>query len=84
MILEAAESKNTRIKLYPHIDFWLSSTSQAMKLVREIKNPLLGVMFCGFHWYAGDKQPIDELLLTNPCQMCIYEESCVCKTQMQV
>jgi sugar phosphate isomerase/epimerase len=33
-----------------------------MELVRKINNPLLGVMFCGFHWYSGDNQSIDVLL----------------------
>lgn len=53
-LLSIAERGGHEILLYPHIDFWLERTEDAVRLCRRLAHPLLGLSFNGFHWYAVD------------------------------
>jgi len=53
-LLAAAEKRGTTISLYPHVNFWLERSEDAVRLCRALDHPRLRTVFCGFHWYAAD------------------------------
>lgn len=53
-LLEIATARNLRILLYPHINAWLERVEDAVRLCERIDHPNLGLVFCGFHWFAAD------------------------------
>lgn len=53
-LLSITERGGHEILLYPHIDFWLERTEDAVRLCRKLAHPRLGLSFNGFHWYAVD------------------------------
>jgi sugar phosphate isomerase/epimerase len=55
-LLEIAARRDLSLSLYPHIDFWLDSLPKATALAQRLNHPNLGVVFCGYHWYALDGQ----------------------------
>jgi sugar phosphate isomerase/epimerase len=61
-LAEHASARGLSIRLYPHLGFYIDTTAQALALLDEVDRPELGVMFCLFHWYAGDPQPLPDLL----------------------
>lgn len=62
--------------LYPHFGFTMESFTDALRLVRKLNHPVLGVTFCGYHWFrVGKENPVDELLasagnLLNAVNLC--------------
>lgn len=53
-LLRAAERAEGSVALYPHVNFWMERIEDALRLARVLEHPRLGVVFCGFHWYAVD------------------------------
>jgi sugar phosphate isomerase/epimerase len=49
-----ATRRGVHLLLYPHIKFWLERVEDAARLCRKLGHPNLGVVFCGYHWYAVD------------------------------
>jgi sugar phosphate isomerase/epimerase len=45
--LKICERRNIDILLYTHLSFWIERHEDAV-------HPNLGIVFCGFHWYAVD------------------------------
>lgn len=60
--LEVAERRGLDILLYPHLTFWLDTHENAAAICRHLGHPRLGVVFCGFHWYARGFRQIDQTL----------------------
>ncbi|MFD2081759.1 Sugar phosphate isomerase/epimerase [Actinopolymorpha cephalotaxi] len=58
-LLDATAGNELQVALYHHVrhspKVWLHRVDQAVELVRHIDHPRLGVVFCGWHWYAGDQ-----------------------------
>jgi sugar phosphate isomerase/epimerase len=50
--LAIAERRNIQILLYNHLSFWIEKVSDAIRLCEELAHPNLGIVFCGYHWYA--------------------------------
>ena len=66
-ILPICQRRGIRVLLYPHITFWLERVEDAVRLCRRIAHPNLGVVFCGYHWYAIDgKEVAAKLELAAP------------------
>lgn len=61
-LLKIAEQRRLTLLLYPHINNWLERTSDALRLCRRIQHERLGLMFCGFHWFAVDRSDVFSLL----------------------
>ncbi len=53
-LLKLAAPRGINIYLYPHIGNWMERIEDAVRLCRRVAHPNLGVMFCGFHWFAAD------------------------------
>lgn len=52
--LKIAERRSITILLYTHYTFWIQLHADAIRLCEQINHPNLGIVFCGFHWYAAD------------------------------
>jgi sugar phosphate isomerase/epimerase len=52
--LKICEQRNINILLYTHLSFWVERHEDAVRLCRRLNHPNLGIVFCGFHWYAVD------------------------------
>jgi sugar phosphate isomerase/epimerase len=52
--LKICERRNIDILLYTHLSFWLERHEDAVRLCRRLNHPHLGIVFCGYHWYAVD------------------------------
>ena len=52
-ILEIAESRELQIALYPHAGFWMETLQQATIIAQQHAHSQLGVVFCGYHWFAA-------------------------------
>ncbi|MCY2950906.1 MAG: TIM barrel protein [Planctomycetota bacterium] len=55
-IADLAQPQNTRIALYPHRGDWLERPSDALRLVKQINRPTVGIMFNLCHYLATDTQ----------------------------
>ena len=53
-LLSLAKTRGVSIALYHHIWFYLERIEDCVRLAEKINDPALGVVFCGFHWYAVD------------------------------
>jgi len=49
-LAEAAAKHKVRISLYPHNDFWLETTEDAVRLAEKVACPNVGVTFNLCHW----------------------------------
>ena len=58
-LLEVAESRGLTLCLYPHVFFWLERLDDALRLCRKVDHPNLGLVFCGYHWYAVDGKNLE-------------------------
>jgi len=54
MMMGPAERNGLTVLLYPHVNFWLERTGDALRLCRKLDHPSLRMVFPGFHWYAVD------------------------------
>lgn len=52
--LKIAERRNINILLYTHLSFWIERHEDAVRLCKRLNHPNLGIVFCGYHWYAAD------------------------------
>jgi sugar phosphate isomerase/epimerase len=52
--LAVCERRGIDLLLYPHLSFWLERHEDAVRLCRRLNHPRVGIVFCGFHWYAVD------------------------------
>lgn len=52
--LKIAERRNINILLYTHLSFWIERHEDAVRLCKRLNHPNLGIVFCGYHWYAVD------------------------------
>jgi sugar phosphate isomerase/epimerase len=52
--LEAAERRKIQILLYNHLSFWTERVDDAIRLCQKLAHANLGIVFCGYHWYAVD------------------------------
>jgi len=62
LLRSAERNKTIEILLYPHWHFWLERIDDAVRLASKFNHPQLGVVFCGFHWYAVDGKNIQQRL----------------------
>jgi sugar phosphate isomerase/epimerase len=53
-LLRRAEKRQIQLLLYPHLNHWVERIEDGVRLCRQVRHPHLGVVFCGFHWYAAD------------------------------
>jgi sugar phosphate isomerase/epimerase len=60
--LEIARRREIRILLYNHLSFWIEKTGDAVRLCKKLKHPNLGIVFCGYHWYAVEGAGLGPLL----------------------
>lgn len=59
-LLPIAQRNNIRISLYHHVFFWLERWEDALRLVKQLNHPLLGMTFSSFHWFAIDGKRLNE------------------------
>lgn len=50
--LAIAAPRQIQILLYHHLSFWIEKFGDALRLCALLSHPNLGVVFCGYHWYA--------------------------------
>jgi sugar phosphate isomerase/epimerase len=50
--LEVAERRKIQILLYNHLSFWTERVDDAIRLCQKLAHANLGLVFCGYHWYA--------------------------------
>jgi sugar phosphate isomerase/epimerase len=53
-VLKICERRNIDLLLYTHLSFWVERHEDAVRLCRRLNHPNLGIVFCGYHWYAVD------------------------------
>jgi sugar phosphate isomerase/epimerase len=52
--LAICERRNINLLLYTHLSFWVERHEDAVRLCQKMNHPNLGIVFCGYHWYAVD------------------------------
>lgn len=57
--LAEAETRDLQISLYHHFGFWMERFDDCLRVARRTDSPRLGVTFCGYHWYAVDREGLD-------------------------
>lgn len=65
--LKICEQRNINILLYSHLSFWVERHEDAVRLCRRLNHPNLGIVFCGFHWYAVDGTNLTGMLEEAYC-----------------
>lgn len=60
--LAKAELRGVQIALYTHLEFWLETHGDAVRLCEKINHPNLGLTFSSLQWYAADGKDIYQLL----------------------
>lgn len=60
--LEICERRNINLLLYSHLSFWVERHEDAVRLCQRLNHPNLGIVFCGYHWYAVDGEDIQATL----------------------
>jgi sugar phosphate isomerase/epimerase len=60
--LEICERRNINLLLYSHLSFWVERHEDAVRLCQRLNHPNIGIVFCGYHWYAVDGQDIQATL----------------------
>ena len=62
-IADMARESNVRVALYPHTGDWLERVEDAVRVVRKVGRPNVGVMFNLCHWLkVDDEQNLKPLL----------------------
>lgn len=62
VLLPILETKEIQACLYPHMNMGVERFIDGLRLMEALPHPLLGVQFCGYHWYFNDQTPVRELL----------------------
>jgi sugar phosphate isomerase/epimerase len=52
LALDIALRRHIQILLYNHLSFWVEKVADAIRLCEKLAHPNLGIVFCGYHWYA--------------------------------
>jgi sugar phosphate isomerase/epimerase len=66
-LLSLAEERSIPLCLYPHAQWWLERTEDAVRLCERLEHPLLRLTFSSFHWYATDGRDLGaRLALARP------------------
>ncbi|WP_248892544.1 sugar phosphate isomerase/epimerase [Bacillus methanolicus] len=60
--LEICEGRNINLLLYSDLSFWVERHEDAVRLCQRLNHPNLGIVFCGYHWYAVDGEDIQATL----------------------
>jgi sugar phosphate isomerase/epimerase len=60
--LDIAARRHIQILLYHHLSFWVEKLGDAIRLCAALAHPNLGVVFCGYHWYAVEGAGLAPLL----------------------
>lgn len=61
-LLGVAEARGLTLSLYPHISNWLERVEDGVRLCKRMQHPNLGIVFCGFHWFAVDGKDLRKTL----------------------
>jgi sugar phosphate isomerase/epimerase len=66
-ICDLAQAHGHTVVLYPHVDFWLESHLDAIRICQQCAHPALGISFNAYHWYAlGNRDIMDTLTTMHP------------------
>lgn len=57
-----AAAAGLRVALYPHNDFWIERTEDAVRVAKQVNHPKLGVTFNLCHWLMADGKDLDATL----------------------
>lgn len=60
--LSIAQQRNIRILIYSHLLHWSEKHDDALRICERLNHPNLGIVFCGYHWYAGDGERLGATL----------------------
>jgi sugar phosphate isomerase/epimerase len=60
--LDIAERRQIQILIYNHLSFWSEKLGDAIRVCRQLAHPNLGIVFCGYHWYAVEGTGLAPLL----------------------
>jgi sugar phosphate isomerase/epimerase len=62
-IADMAAKKQVRIALYPHVGFWVERVEDAVRVVKKVDRPNVGVTFNLCHWLKVDDEKNAESLI---------------------
>lgn len=66
-ICDRAQARGHTVVLYPHVDFWLESHLDAIRICQLCAHPALGISFNAYHWYAlGNRDSVGTLTAMRP------------------
>lgn len=57
-----AATAGLHVALYPHNDFWIERTEDAVRVAKQVNHPNLGVTFNLCHWLMADGKDLDATL----------------------
>lgn len=60
--LRIARDRGVHITLYTHLQFWLATHADAIRLCEAMDSPELGLTFSSLQWYGGDGQNLRSTL----------------------
>ncbi|MCX6016844.1 MAG: TIM barrel protein [Chloroflexales bacterium] len=58
-ICAIASQHGHQVVLYPHVNFWLETTDDALRICQQVNHPNLGISFNAYHWYAMGNRDIN-------------------------
>jgi sugar phosphate isomerase/epimerase len=61
-LLETAERRNITIALYPHIQCWLETMDDAVRVIQKVNHSLLKTTLSIYHWYITDGKNLEVTL----------------------
>ena len=61
-ICAIASQHGHQVVLYPHVNFWLETTADALRICQAVNHPALGISFNAYHWYAMGNRDIHATL----------------------
>ncbi len=61
-LLPHARKRGVSMSLYHHFGFWQERIEDCVRIAAHINDPLVGVTFCGYHWYAIDRTNLADKL----------------------
>ena len=61
-LLPICERRGIDIALYPHAQYGMQTTSEAVALCEALQHPRLGIVFNGYHWYANRESALERRL----------------------
>jgi sugar phosphate isomerase/epimerase len=61
-LLPHVEKSGVCLVLYAHVNFWMETMTDAMRLARKAASPHVGVAFCGYHFYRVGRESAADLI----------------------